>query len=137
MQIFEYPYIIITILVLGFIFLAAMSLYFAIRGIKTANGKEEKDFINISKLESSFEKAGKLRQDRCVIYINVSLENCSRFYSDTKTAKIFSEIKSILLDAFYDGENGAISVQGEKNFVAFVKWNVETVRKISKNALMN
>ena len=49
MQIFEYPYIIITILVLCFIVLTATSIYFAVRGAKTAKGSEEKDFINISR----------------------------------------------------------------------------------------
>ena len=50
MQLFEYPYIIITILVLCFIVLTAIGIYFAIRGAKTAAGSEEKAFINISKL---------------------------------------------------------------------------------------
>lgn len=135
MQIFEYPYIIITILVLCFIFLTAIGIYFAIRGVKTANGKDENDFINISKLESGFEKAGKLREDRCVIYISVSLENFRSLYSDTQTTNVFLEIKRVLLDIFSNSENGAISIYGEKNFVAFVNWNTETARENVENCL--
>jgi hypothetical protein len=69
MQLFEYPYIIITILVLCFIVLITIGIYFAIRGAKTAVGSEEKAFINISKLEASFEKSGKSREKRCIFYI--------------------------------------------------------------------
>lgn len=128
MQIFEYPYIIITIFVICFIFLAAIGIYFAVRGVKTANGNEEKEFINISKLESCFERAGKQREDRCVIYINAYMENFENFYKEAQVANILSELKGILLDSFSYGENGAISICGEKSFVAFTKWNMEEAR---------
>ena len=73
MQIFEYPYIIITILILCFIILVVIGVYFAIKGAKTANGIEERDFINISKLETVFEKSGKLQEDRSVFYVKIIL----------------------------------------------------------------
>ena len=137
MQIFEYPYIIITILVIGFILLTAIGIYFAVRGVKTANDKYENDFININKLESGFEKAGKLRQDRCVIYINVSLESFRSLYSDEKTTNVFSELKNVLVDVFSNGENGAISVYGDKNFIAFLKCDMETVRENVEKCIDN
>ena len=74
MQIFEYPYVIITILVLFFIILGAVGIYFAMRGVKTANGNEENDFVNLAKLEKCFEKSGRLREDRTVLYCNVDLD---------------------------------------------------------------
>ena len=58
MQIFEYPYIIITILVMCFIVLSAVGVYFAIKGAKTANGKEEKDYVSKKKIEHLYKKYG-------------------------------------------------------------------------------
>ncbi len=133
MQIFEYPYIIITILVLCFIVLTATSIYFAVRGAKTAKGSEEKDFINISRLETAFEKSGKLREDRCVFYAKVSLDNFRSLYSAEKTLNVFSEIKTVLLEAFSNGDDSNIAIYGEKNFVVFSKWNMDTARKKIEN----
>ena len=62
MHFFEYPYVIITILVLGFLLLGAVGIYFAVRGVKTANGKEERDFTNVSGVESRFAKSKKLQE---------------------------------------------------------------------------
>ena len=129
MQIFEYPYIIITILVLCFIVLTAIGVYFAIRGAKTANGRDEKNFINISKLESDFEKTGKLRKDRCVFYVKVSLDNFRSLYSAHKTQGVLSEIKGVLLEAFSNDDESSIAIYGEKNFVVFSKWSMETARE--------
>ena len=129
MHIFEYPYIIITILVLCFIVLTAIGIYFAVRGAKTAKGSEEKDFINISKLEAAFEKSGKLHEDRCIFYAKVSLDNFRSLYSAHQTSNVFSEIKGVLLEAFSNGDDSNIAIYGEKNFVVFSKWNMETARK--------
>ena len=129
MQLFEYPYIIITILVLCFIVLITIGIYFAIRGAKTAVGSEEKAFINISKLEANFEKSGKLREDRCVFYAKVSLDNFKSLYSAYQTMNVFSEIKGVLLEAFSNSDDSNIAIYGEKNFVVLSKWNIETARK--------
>ena len=133
MQIFEYPYIIITLLILFFIILTAVGIYFAVRGAKTAKGSEEKDFINISKLEASFEKSGKLHEDRCVFYAKVSLDNFRSLYSAHQTSNVFSEIKTALLEAFSNGDVSNIAAYGEKNFVVFSKWNIETARRKIEN----
>ena len=58
MQLFDYPYIIITILILCFIALTAIGIYFAVRGAKTAKGKEEKDFV--IKMKERFPRIMKL-----------------------------------------------------------------------------
>ena len=46
-HIFEYPYVIITILVLGVIAMLAIGAYFAVKSVKTANGLAEKSFCGI------------------------------------------------------------------------------------------
>ena len=128
MQIFEYPYIIITILALFFIVLVVIGIYFAIKGAKTANGSEEKDFINISKLEASFEKSGKSKEDRCILYAKISLDNFRSLYSANQTSNVFSELKGVLLE-FFSGDDSDISIYGEKNFIVLSKWNIEDARK--------
>lgn len=133
MQIFEYPYIIITILVLCFIVLVAIGIYFAIKGAKTANGNEEKEFMSIRKLENAFEKSGKSKEDRCILYTKVSLDNFRSLYSSQKTSNVFFEIKGILLEVFSDGDESNIAICGKKNFVVFSKWNIETARRKIEN----
>ena len=135
MQIFEYPYIIITIFVLCFIILSVIGIIFAIKGVKTANGADEKDFTNISKLEGSFAKAAKLRESRTVLYISVSLDNFCNLYSDARAQEILTEIKRILLDFLADEEVSAVSPYGEKDFVAFTKLTNEDLQKNIENCL--
>lgn len=128
MQIFEYPYIIISILILCFVLLVGVGIYFAVRGMKTAKGNEEKDFSNISKLENSFVKSGKQRENRCVIYFNVSMDNYLSLHTEAQASKIISEIKLILTNDFSSDES-CIALYGDKNFIAHSKCDVETARK--------
>ena len=129
MHFFEYPYVIITILVLGFLLLGAVGIYFAVRGVKTANGKEERDFTNVSGVESRFAKSKKLRGDRCVVYSSVFLGNFRNLSTAAQTEKLLEEIKSILLDTFWNVDGGAIAPCGENSFVAFVEWNAALARE--------
>lgn len=133
MQLFEYPYIIITMLVLCFIVIITIGVYFAIRGARTVKSIEEKAFINISKLEAIFEKFGKLREERCVLYVKVFLDNFRSLYSAHQTTNAFSEIKGVLLEAFSNSDDSNIAIYGEKNFVVLSKWNIETARKKIEN----
>ena len=126
MQIFEYPYVIITIFIFAFVILGAIGVYFAIRGVKTANGHPENDFIAISKMESDFKRLGKQREDRCVVYVGVSSDNPIKSYSQSD---VFSEMKHILLHAFSDGEDNNISIYDENNFVVLANWDFETTRQ--------
>ncbi len=128
MQFLEYPYVIITILAGCFLVLTAIGVSFAVRGIKTANGVPEKDFSSIGKMESAFAKNGKLREERFVTHISVNLENFRSLYSEAETAKLFSEIKRVLLNAFFD-ENSSVSLCGEKSFVALSKCDANTARE--------
>ena len=119
MRIFEYPYVIISIFVICFFLLGAIGIYFAVRGLRTANDEEENDFTNISKLESCFAKSGKLRENRCVMYISVYLENYRSLYSEAQTEKVFGIIKRILLHSFSSKKHGSISTYGDHTYVAY------------------
>lgn len=129
MQIFEYPYIIITILVFCFIVLGGIGIYFAVQGVRTAKGTEENDFSNVSKLEANFLKMKKAHKNRCLIYISVSLDNARSLYSDSKAWDIFSEIKPVLLKTFSDDKNSLIALYDNKNFIALNNWSMETARE--------
>ncbi len=134
MQLFEYPYIIITIFILCFVLITAIGIYFAMRGVKTATGNDEKEFTSISKMENQFEKSGKLRENRCVLYINVSLDNFRHLYSEEETSEVFFEIKRTLLNSFSEEESW-ISSYGDKNFVVLAKWEPETARKTVEESI--
>ena len=132
MQIFEYPYVIITIFIICFVLLGAFGVYFAIRGVKTANGHAEDDLSSVSKLESAYIKAGKQRGDRCIMYIGISSDSDRSKYSEPKA---FEDIKQILLRAFPSAENCCISAYADKNYVVFTEWNAEVARKNAESCL--
>ena len=126
MRIFDYPYFIITIFAMCFIVLAAIGIYFARRGVKMAESQTENDFTTISKMESDFKKAGKLRADRYVLYIAVSSDDPGGM--DTES-RLFADIKRILLGAFSDGQSSDIAIYDEQNFVVLADWDAGTVRE--------
>ncbi len=126
MQVFDYPYVVITIFVVCAAFLAALGIYFAIRGFKTAEGRAENDFTTISKMESDFKRMAKRRDERCVMYVGVSSDNPRVLYSEPD---VFSQIKLVLLNAFSDGEDSSISLYDEKNFVVLANWDEETAKE--------
>ena len=127
----ESPSVIIAILILCCSFLAAIGAYFAVRGMKTANGDaDETDFSKINKLERRFVRAGKHHEDRCLMYITVYLDNYRSLYSEAQTAEIFSEIKRLLLDTFSNGETSAAAACGDDHFVVFAKYDMESARNI-------
>ena len=130
MQIFEYPYVIITVFGFLCILLAAIGMYFAAKGLKTAEGHIENDFITVSKMESEFKKAAKRRTDRCVMYISVSSDNPHSSYSERK---VLSEIKSILLEIFSGDAKGFISVYDKTNYIVLANWDIETAQNRIEN----
>ncbi|MBQ4087332.1 MAG: EAL domain-containing protein [Clostridia bacterium] len=125
MQIFEYPYVIITILVACILVLGLVGAYFALQGVRAAKGKTEKDFTTIQKLEGIFGKMEKLRQNRCVLYISVSLDNVRSLYSDAKAWQIYSGVKPMLLAVFGEAE---IAPYDQTNFVVLHSWDAEIVK---------
>ena len=128
MRIFEYPYVIISIIVICFFLLGGIGICFAVRGLKTANDEEEYDFTNISKLESRFAKSGKHRDDRCVMYISVFLDNYRSLYSERQTEKVFLAIRRILLDSFSTDKTDSIATYGEYTYVAYTTLDIDSVR---------
>ena len=138
MQIFEYPYNIIVISVVSFFILGGIAIFFAARGLKNTNYEEKNDFSNISKLESCFIKSGKLRENRCVMYICIFLDNYRNLYSEEKTERALASIKQVLLDSFSPRKNGSIASYGECTYVAYSTLEAEEVRRNieSFNSLM-
>ncbi len=123
MQIFEYPYLIIVVFVLGFILLGSIGIVLAIKALKTANDHPENDFINIRRFESDYKKASKTGVSRSVIYINVSMDHLHSPYSEQE---IFAEIENILLHTF-STEGKSICSYDSKNFVVLAKYNVTNI----------
>ncbi len=115
MHFFEYPYVIITSLVIAFIVMGIIALCFTLKSVKTARGSAEKSFCGIGRIEANFEKAGAARQNRCLIYISMSLDAMIRLYSESKALRMYEQVKRILL--FHFGKNGNISLYGQENFV--------------------
>ena len=126
MRIFENPYIVIAAFVLGVVLLAAIGVYFAIMGLKTVEGQEEKHFIQVGKIETVFNKLGKAREDRTVLYVSLSADNPRGLFS---VPGLLSEIKLILLDTLLNKENSFVSVYDEKNFIALLNCDIVSAKK--------
>ena len=126
MYIFEYPHVIIAVFALCFVLLAAIGIYFAVRGVKTAEGHTGNAFTTISKLEGDFKKAGKRCLDRCVLYISVFADGPR---SQPSGGKLFSQIQGILLAAFSNSKAASIAAYDEKSFIVFANWDAQTAEK--------
>lgn len=130
MHIFENPYVIIAVFILGVILLAIIGIYFAVKGVKTANEETENDFTTISKLEKLFKKTGKSHMSRCVLYVSLSSDNPRDLQSERK---LISEINDNLLETFSDMDKSYIAPYDEKNFVILANWDIKTTRKNVEN----
>ena len=133
MNLFEYPYVIITILVMLSLVTVAIGLYFTIKSVKTAKGSAEKSFCGISKIENDFEKAGAAGKNRCVVYVSISLDGMKRLYPESKAVRMYEQIKNILFNHFCLGTDGELSPYGDENFVALNSLGeIETQHHIDK-----
>lgn len=130
MQIFKYPYVIFLIFGVCILLLGGVLIYLATKGVKSSNEEEEADFTSINKSESLFVKSGKLRENRCLMYISISLDNYKNLYSDDKTEKVYSDIKDALLQAFSPLKNGCISHYGECTYVAYSTLDRDSVKSV-------
>ena len=117
MNIFEFPFVIITILVMIFLVMGFVGLYFTLKSVKTAKEVSEKSFCGMGKIQSDFEKAGASHKNRSVLYISVSLDNMKRLYSESKAVRMYEHIKKILFRHFCVLTHGEISLYGKENFV--------------------
>lgn len=117
MSMFENIYITVAIFCLCFFALLAGGAYFLAQGMKTAQGKAPVDFLSVNKLETVFDRLGKVRKNRILVYISVSVDNLINMYSDSKASLVMSDIKSILLNNFAQENASVIAPHGLKNFV--------------------
>ena len=118
MQIFKYPYVIITIFIFIFLVMGIIGLCFMIKSVKTSKGTETKSFCSIGKIKDTFERATANRSQRCLVYISISLDNMKRLYSETKATRLYEQVQSMLFNHLCIGIDGDISVYGEGNFIA-------------------
>ena len=116
--IFEYPYVIITILAVFFLVMVLIGLYFTMKSVKTSRETAEKGFCGIGKIENDYEKAGALRKNRSIVYISISLDGIKRLFSESKAARMYEQIKRILFKHLCLGTDGELSLYGDENFVA-------------------
>ncbi len=119
MRMFEYPYVIITSLVMFFLLMGLIGLYFTLKSVKTAKGTAEKGFCGLGKIESDFEKQENAGRERTVVYISVALDSMKRLYSESKAMRMYEKIRKILFCHFCLKVNGEMSPSGKNNFVAF------------------
>ncbi len=133
MQIFEYPYVIITILAIFFIVMGLVGLHFTMKSVKAAKEAPEKGFCGIGKIESDFEKAVAVRKNCCLVYISLSLDSMKRLHSEAKAMRMYEQVKRILLKHFGYGAGGEISLYGKDNFLALNSLDeIEITRCIDK-----
>ena len=118
MKIFEFPYVIITILAMIFLVMGFIGLYFTFKSIKTAKGAPSKGFCKIAKIENDFTKMSSLRQNRSIVYVSISLDSMKRLHSESMVIRMYEQIKKILFKYFSLDLNGDISIYGQSNFVA-------------------
>lgn len=124
MQLFQYPFVVITLLVFCFLGLMAVGAFFAAKGVKTAKGHADHDFTTINKLENDYKKLGKNRSDRYVFYFGLTSDNHNNL---NDKSKVFFDIKQILLHYFSALEDSDIALYDEKNFLALAAWDDSTV----------
>ena len=64
MNLFEYPYIIITILAMIIILMGLIGLYFTLKSVRTTKDSVEKSFCSLGRIENNFKKAVRRLQIR-------------------------------------------------------------------------
>ena len=109
---------------LSFLVLGAIGVYFAVKGIKAAQNCDEKRFVSMNRLENLYDKCGKERVARTLLYMHISSDNLQGVASE---ADVLSEIKMILLRVFSVDEISVIASCGEKSFAILTQWDADYV----------
>jgi EAL domain-containing protein (putative c-di-GMP-specific phosphodiesterase class I) len=130
MQIFKYPHISIPIFVIFFLLVGGVAIYFAIRSLKTENEEEKSTFTSLKKLNQWFVRSGKLRDNRCVMFITFDMNNYRNLYSHAEADGVYSLIKRVLSQTFLTLKNGAIAEYGEHTYIAYLSLDRESTRSI-------
>ena len=112
-----------------FLVMVLIGLYFTMKSVKTATGTVEKGFCGIGRIEHAFEKARVARNNHCVVYISISLDNLKWLYSEAKAIGMYEQIKRILLNHFSLDCNGEISLYGNETFVALNCFESEEIEQ--------
>ena len=133
MRFFEYPYVIITSLVIICFVMGIIGLFFTMKSVKTAKGTGKNGFCSFSKLGNDFDKFGVARRNRCLIYISVSLGNFSRLYSESKANRIYELIQKVLLMYFGLEPENSISIYGKEDFVALTDFTADEAEEKIQN----
>lgn len=129
MHILEYPYAIITILAIVFLVMCLIGLYFTVKSVKTAKETPEKSFCGMGKIENDFERMGNARQNRCVVYISISLDNMKRLYPESRAGRMHEQLRKLLLEFFCIAAGGEISIYGKDNFIVLSRLEAEKTEK--------
>ena len=135
MVIFEYPYVIITILVFACLIMGGVGIYFTVKCVKTANGVEEKGFSGTGKLKSTYDALGKTRQNRSLVYAEISLDSMNRLYSESKAMRIMSQIRPIFLKVFSDDEKSEVCAYTKTDFLSVLSKTNEEAEETMKHCL--
>lgn len=117
MNLFEYPYIIITILAIIIILMGLIGLYFTLKSVRTAKDSVEKSFCSLGRIENDFKKAVSTGKSCSIVYISLSLDNMKRLYPESKASRMYEQIKRILFNHFCITANGEMSIYDEESFV--------------------
>mgnify|MGYP003290217277 CR=1 FL=1 len=129
MKFFEYPYVIITILAMVILVMGLVGMYFTMKSVRTAKGTAGKSFCGLGKIEHEFEKTGHAVKTRSVVYVYVPLDGMKRLYPESRTTRMYEQIKGVLLNHFCIEGEGEISLYGEENFVAVNRIEAEETEK--------
>jgi len=132
MHIFENPYILIAALAIGVTILVSIGIYFAVKGIKVANGQTNGSFSPISHLERRFNTIGKAHISRMLLYINLSTDNPHISHLEQK---LFLEIEHKLLDVFAVGDDTSVAAYENKNYIVLASMNAEMIREQIESCL--
>ncbi len=118
MSIFEYPYVIIMILVMVLLSMGILGLHFMRKSVKAGKDTLGKYVCTLSQIENEFRKASELREKRCLLYISMSLDGMKRLQSESVARRVYDQIANILFCHFGINVNGDIAPYGEDNFVS-------------------
>ncbi|MBO5408374.1 MAG: EAL domain-containing protein [Clostridia bacterium] len=135
MVIFEFPYVIITILVFACLIMGGIGVYFTVKCVKTVNGVEEKGFSSVGKLKSTYDALKKERKNRSLVYVEISLDSMNRLYSESKAIRIMSQIRPIFLQAFSGEETSEICAYTKTDFLAVIPKKDTEAEEIMKQCL--
>lgn len=126
MGFFDDPTKMILALAVLFLLFMAIAVLLVMKAMKVTNGPIENDFQPLSRIQHDFEKTGRIRLNRILLYITITGENLQDMQV---SSAVISDIKGILLETFSDGKYGMVSLYGDKTFLAFVKWDLEEMDK--------